>query len=72
MPHIVETMRAVDVGGGAAVLSVLNIGVLQQIVFLVNDRSFPADELNGVLVIQKSDFIGGHKVAVCLLEALRE
>lgn len=55
-------MRAVDVGRSASVLGVLNIGVLHQIVFLVNDRPFPSDEHNGVFVIQKADFIGGHKV----------
>ena len=46
--------------------------MLHQIVFLVNDRPFPADEHNCVFVVQKADFIGSHKVAACLLEALRE
>ena len=61
-----------DVGRCASVLGVLNVRVLHQIVFLVNDRPFPSDEHNGVFVIQKAHFIGGHKVAACLLEALRE
>ena len=64
-------MRAVDIGGGSAVLGIDDIRVLHQIVFLIYDRPFPSDEHNSVFVIQKSDFIGGHKLTACLLGTLR-
>lgn len=65
-------MRAVDVGGSAAVLSKTNVGVLHQIVFLVDDRTLPTDNYNGVFVIQESDFIGSHEFPAGELGALTE
>ena len=59
----------VYIGGGAAVLGQLDIGMLQDIVFLVHHRAFAPDEQQGKVVVQGSHLVGGHQLPAGLLVA---
>ena len=52
----------VYIGGGAAVLGQLDIGMLQDIVVLVHHRAFAPDEQQGKVVVQGSHLVGGHQL----------
>ena len=70
MPHVVHAMGAVEIGGGPAVLGEGDVGVLHQVVLLINDRALAPDEDHGLPVVQKPDFIRGHQLPARLLGAL--
>ena len=57
----------VVVGGCAAVLSVADVRVFEQIIFQVNHRSLPTDKQNALAVIQQPHLVRGHKIAPGLL-----
>ena len=46
-----------DVGGGPAVLGQLDIGMLENVVLLVNDRPLAPDKDDGVGVVHGPHFI---------------
>ena len=58
-----------DVGGGPAVLGQLDIGVLENVIFAVNDWPLAPDKDDGIVVIHRPDFIGGQEFAAGLLVA---
>ena len=60
-----------DVGRGPAVLSFLDVWVLQNIVFIVDNGPFAANEDNGLAVVQHPNLVRGEQLAPCLLEVLR-
>ena len=62
MPHVVHAMGAVEIGGGPAVLGEGDVGVLHQVVLLINDRALAPDEDHGLPVVQKPHFIRGHQL----------
>ena len=70
MPHVVHTMGAVEIGGGPAVLGEGDVGMLHQVVLLINDRALAPDEDDGLPVVQEPDFIRGHQLPARLLGAL--
>ena len=61
------------VGGGvvvrdcAAVLGAADVGMLEQIVFVVHHRTLPSDEQDSLAVVQQPHLVRGHKVAPGLL-----
>ena len=63
-------MGAVEIGGGPAVLGKGDVGVLHQVVLLINDRALAPDKDHGLSVVQEPDFIRGHQLPARLLGAL--
>ena len=51
-----------DVGRGAAVLGLLDVGMLENIVFVVNDRPLAPDQDDGLAVVQQPHLVRGHKL----------
>ena len=62
MPHVVHAMGAVEIGGGPAILGEGDVGVLHEIVLLINDRALAPDEDDGLPVVQEPHFIRGHQL----------
>ena len=55
--------KSVNVGFGFPVVTQFNILMLQNIVLVVKDRSFPSDKGNAILVVKQSHFVGCHKLS---------